>query len=108
MGVIRNVTVVISLVVVGAGIWLLSRVHSVVTACNSIANPTGGIGLKSGCESSLSLYFLGFAFTIGGLVVLSLAFFAIKKHRRSEDISRIHTDVNVLDEHFRDTYRDVA
>jgi glycerol-3-phosphate acyltransferase PlsY len=106
--VIRNITVVISLVVTGAGIWLLSRVHSVVNSCNSLASPTNGIGLKPGCESSLSLYFLGFAFTVGGLVVLSLAVFAIKKHRRSEDIARIHSDVNVLDEHFRDTYRDVA
>lgn len=105
---IRNITVVISLAVTGAGIWLLSRVHSVVNACNSIASPTGGIGLKTACQNSLSLYFLGFAFTISGLVILSLAIFAIKKHRRSEGISQIHTDVNVLDEHFRDVYRDVA
>jgi glycerol-3-phosphate acyltransferase PlsY len=106
--VIRNITVVISLAVTGAGIWLLSRVHSVVSACNSIASPTSGIGLKTGCQSSLSLYFLGFAFTVGGLVILSLAVFAIHKHRRSEGISHIHRDVNVLDEHFRETYRDVA
>ena len=105
---IRNITVVISLAVTGAGIWLLSRVHSVVNACNSIASPTGGIGLKTGCQNSLSLYFLGFAFTIGGLVILSLAVFAIKKHRRSDEIALIHTDVNVLDEHFRESYRDVA
>jgi hypothetical protein len=106
--VIRNVTVVISLAVTGAGIWLLTRVHSVVNACKSLATPTSGIGIRTGCESSLSLYFLGFAFTVGGLVILSLAVFAIKRHRRSEDVSRIHSDVNVLDEHFRETYRDVA
>ena len=105
--VIRNVTVVISLAVVGAGIWLLSRVHNVVNACNSIASPTSGIGLKTSCQSFYRCT-LGFAFTIGGLVIFSLAVFAIKRHRRSEDISRIHADVNVLDEHFRDTYRDVA
>jgi hypothetical protein len=106
--VIRNITVVISLAVTGAGIWLLSRVHSVVNACNSIASPTNGIGLRSNCQNSLSFYFLGFAFTVGGLVIFSLAVFAIKKHRRSEYVSQIHTDVNVLDEHFRDIYRDVA
>jgi len=92
----------------GAGIWLLSRVHSVVNSCNSLVSPTSGIGLKTGCESSLSLYFLGFAFTVGGLAVLSLAVFAIRRYHRSEDISRIHSDVNALDEHFRETYRDVA
>ncbi len=91
-----------------AGLWLLSRVHSVVSACHSIASPTNGIGLKTGCEGSLSLYFLGFAFTVGGLVVLSLALFAIKRRRRNEDVARLYADVNVLDEHFRDTYRDVA
>jgi hypothetical protein len=106
--VIRNITIVISLAVTGAGIWLLSRVHSVVSACSSIGSPITGIGLKTGCQSSLSLYFLGFAFTICGVVILSLAVFAFKKYRRSEDISRIHSDVNVLDEHFRETYRDVA
>jgi hypothetical protein len=92
----------------GAGIWLLTRVHSVIDACNSLGDPTGGIGLRTGCQSSLSLYFLGFAFTISGLVILSLALFAIKQHRRNEDIARIHADINVLDEHFRDRYRDVA
>jgi hypothetical protein len=106
--VIRNITVVISVAVTGAGIWLLSRIHSVINACNSLASPTSGTGLRLGCQSSLSLYFLGFAFTIGGLVILSLAIFAIKKRRRSDEISLIHTDLNVLDEHFRDTYRDVA
>jgi hypothetical protein len=106
--VLRNVIVVISLAVTGAGVWLLSRVHSVINACNSLGSPLTGTGLKTGCESSLSLYFLGFAFTICGLVIGSLAVFAIKKHRRSENISRIYADVNVLDEHFRDTYRDVA
>jgi glycerol-3-phosphate acyltransferase PlsY len=106
--VIRNITVLISLAVTGAGIWLLSRVHSVVNACSSIASPTSGIGLRSGCESSVTLYFLGFAFTICGIVILSLALFAIKRHR-SNDVSRIRTtDVNVLDERFRDAYRDVA
>jgi hypothetical protein len=106
--VIRNITVFISLAVTGAGIWLLSRVHSVVNACSSIASPTSGIGLKTGCENSVTLYFLGFAFTICGVVILSLALFAIKRHR-SLDIPRIHsTDINALDERFRDAYRDVA
>jgi hypothetical protein len=106
--VIRNITVVISLAVTGAGIWLLAHSHSVVNSCNALASPTNGIGLKTGCESSLAVYFLGFAFTILGLISLALAVFAIKKHRRSDDISRIHGDINTLDEHFRDTYRDVA
>ena len=105
--VIRNIIVVISLAVTGAGIWLLTRVHSVATACNSLASPTNGIGVKAGCETSLSVYFLGFAFTLLGLAILSLALFAIKR-RRSEFISPIRSDFNALDEHFRDTYRDVA
>jgi hypothetical protein len=106
--VLRNIIVVISLAVTGAGGWILSRVHSVVSACSGIGSPLTGIGLKTGCESSLSLYFLGFAFITCGLVIFSLAMFAMKRRRRSEDISRIDSDVNVLDEHFRETYRDVA
>lgn len=105
---IRKITVLLSLAVTGGGIWLLTRVHSVIAACNSIASPLTGTGLRPQCMDSLSLYFLGFAFTICGIVVLSLATFAMKKSPRSLEISRIGDDISTLDEHYRDTYRDVA
>jgi hypothetical protein len=106
--VIRKITVLLSLAVTGGGIWLLTRVHSVVAACSSIASPLTGTGLKLGCENSLSLYFLGFAFTILGIVVLSLATFAMRSRSRNHEISVIGGDISTLDEHFREAYRDVA
>jgi hypothetical protein len=106
--VIRKITVLLSLAVTGGGIWLLTRVHSVIAACSSIASPLTGTGLKPQCMNSLSLYFLGFAFTICGIVVLSLATFTMKKSPLSLEISRIGDDISTLDERYRDTHRDVA
>jgi hypothetical protein len=106
--VIRKITVLLSLAVTGGGIFLLTRVHSVVAACSVIGSPLTGTGLKPQCENSLSLYFLGFAFTILGIVVLSLATFAMRPHPRILEISPTVGDISTLDEHFRETYRDVA
>jgi hypothetical protein len=106
--VIQKITVLLSLAVTGGGIWLLTRVHSVVAACRVIGSPLTGTGLKPQCENSLSLYFLGFAFTILGIVVLSLATFAMKSRPRVHEISVIGGDIATLDERFRDRYRDVA
>lgn len=105
---IRKITVLLSLAVTGGGIWLLTRVHSVVAACSSIASPLTGTGLKPQCMNSLSLYFLGFAFTICGIVILSLATFTMAKRPHGHEISTIGGDISTLDEHFRDAYRDVA
>jgi hypothetical protein len=106
--VIRKITVLLSLAVTGGGIWLLTRVHSVIAACSSIGSPLTGTGLKPQCESSLSLYFLGYAFTILGLVALSLAAFAMESRPRTLEVRRIGGDITALDERFRDAYRDVA
>ncbi len=105
---IRKITVLLSLAVTGGGIWLLTRVHSVIAACSVIGSPLTGTGLKPQCENSLSLYFLGYAFTILGLVVLSLAMFAMRSRPRVHEISVIGGDIATLDERFRDRYRDVA
>jgi hypothetical protein len=97
--VIRNIAVILSLAIMGAGIWLLTRVHDVVHTCGN--GPTGvQVGLNSGCENDISFYFLGFAFLILGLITLSLALFTIKRHRR-EHLGKPMSDTNVLDERFR-------
>jgi hypothetical protein len=97
--VIRNVAMVLSLAIMGAGIWLLTRVHDVVHSCGS--GPTGiQVGLNSGCENDISFYFLGFAFLILGLITLSLALFTIKRHRREQPGTPM-SDTNVLDERYR-------
>jgi hypothetical protein len=102
--VIRNIAVVLSLAIIGAGIWLLTRVHDVVNTCSK--SPTGvQVGINSGCENGVSFYFLGFAFAILGLITLSLALFAIKRRRRGEQPGRIMSDTNVLDEQFREKFK---
>jgi hypothetical protein len=100
--VIRNLAVVLSLAIIGAGIWLLTRIHDVVHSCSG--GPVGvQVGLRSGCENDISFYFLGFAFLILGFITLSLALFTIKRHRR-EQTGKPMADTNVLDERFRQKY----
>ncbi|MGH3733433.1 MAG: hypothetical protein ACRDVC_08685 [Acidimicrobiales bacterium] len=105
---IRNITMVIAAAVAGAGIWLLTRVGNVVSACNTNSGLNVGVGLKPQCENSLTLYFLGFAFTIGGMVILFLAVWAMKRHRRTHGHSTPGTTTAALDRHFRETYHDVS
>ncbi|MGC2485542.1 MAG: hypothetical protein WA359_04775 [Acidimicrobiales bacterium] len=101
---IRNIAVVLSLAIIGAGVWLLTRVHDVVNSCSN--GPTGvQVGINSGCENGISFYFLGFAFAILGLIALSLALFAIKRKRRGEHTGRVMSDTNVLDEQYREKFR---
>lgn len=96
---IRNLAVLLSLAIVGAGVFLLTRVHDVIHSCGS--GPTGvQVGLNSGCENDISFYFLGFAFLILGLITLSIALFTIKRHRR-EQTGKPMADTNVLDDQFR-------
>jgi hypothetical protein len=101
--VVRNIAVVLSLALIGAGVWLLTRAHAVVHSCSTV--PSGiQVGLNSGCENDISFYFLGFAFAILGLVTLSLALFALKR-RRPEQTGKPMADTNVLDERFREKFR---
>ena len=101
---IRNVAVVLSLAIIGAGVWLLTRVHDVVHSCSGGATGVQ-VGLNSGCENDISFYFLGFAFAILGLITLSLALFAIKRRRRDDKPQRVMSDTNALDEQFREKFR---
>ena len=99
---IRNLAVLLSLAIMGAGVWLLTRVHDVAHGCAS--GPTGvQVGLNSACENDISFYFLGFAFLILGVVTLSLALFTIKRRQR-ELTGKPMSDTNVLDERFRRKY----
>lgn len=70
----------LSLVVLAAGIYLITRVHSLNVDCSSNASPLTGAGVKPDCMSSVSLYFIGFVLVIASMVVLMLSFMSMKRH----------------------------
>ena len=80
---IRRVTIGISLLVAAAGIFLITRVHTLNADCASNASPLTGAGVKPDCMSSVSLYFIGFVLVIAALVLM-LAFMSMKHRDRSD------------------------
>jgi heme/copper-type cytochrome/quinol oxidase subunit 2 len=74
----------LSLVVLGAGIYLITRVHSLNAHCSSNASPLTGAGVKPDCMNSVSLYFIGFVLVIAAMVVLMLAFMSMRRRDRAD------------------------
>jgi hypothetical protein len=74
----------LSLVVLAAGIYLITRVHSLNVDCSSNASPLTGAGVKPECMSSVSLYFIGFVLVIASMVVLMLSFMSMKRRDRDD------------------------
>ncbi|HEV7958989.1 MAG TPA: hypothetical protein VGP11_05970 [Acidimicrobiales bacterium] len=81
---IRRFTIGLSLLVAGAGIYLITRVHSLNAQCASNASPLTGAGVKPDCMNSVSLYFIGFVLVIAAMVVLMLAFMSMKRRDRAD------------------------
>lgn len=81
---IRRATIILSLATIGVGAWLLSRVHSVNNACSSVTSPLTGSGLRIDCQNMVSYYYIGFALTLGGLLVLGLTLFAVRRRREHQ------------------------
>lgn len=74
----------LSLAVLAAGIYLITRVHSLNADCSSNASPLTGAGVKPDCMSSVSLYFIGFVLVVAAMVVLMLAFMSMKRRDRAD------------------------
>jgi hypothetical protein len=73
----------LSLLVLAAGIFLITRVHSLNADCSSNASPLTGAGVKPDCMSSVSLYFIGFVLVIAAMVVLMLVL-STKRHDHAD------------------------
>jgi hypothetical protein len=84
----RKVGVLVGLAAFGVGVWLLTKVHTVSATCHSTVSIFTGKGINPNCENVASFYFLGFALTILGLIILSLALVAMAKRDRANRWSR--------------------
>lgn len=79
---IRRITIALSLAVIGAGVWTITRVDHVNSVCSSNSSPLTGAGLGPNCENVVSFYFIGFAFVLLGLILLMLTLLSRAKKER--------------------------
>jgi len=80
--VIRKVTVFLSILTAGVGMWTWSLGHSQVALCSSYASQVNGTVAGVECARASSSFMIGVALTAGSVVVLVLVLFAmVKQHR---------------------------
>jgi hypothetical protein len=103
----RRAAVVASLAMFGVGVWLLTKVHSVSATCTATVSIFTGKGVNPNCENVAAFYFLGFALTILGLIILTLALVSMARRDRDERRSRRRSISNIR-RHEPPKLRDVA
>jgi hydrogenase/urease accessory protein HupE len=103
----RKSVIIVSVAMFGVGVWLLTRVHSVRNTCSATVSVFTGKGVVPNCENVASFYFLGFALTILGLVVLATALVAMARRDREERERRRRT-ISSIRRHEPPNLRDVA
>lgn len=106
--VVRRATIVLSLLSLGVGVWLVARVHDVDNACKSVASPLTGSGLRINCQNMISYYYVGFALTLGGLIILGLALFGLARRRRDLVARREQGAIARTRIEQRDSFRNAA
>jgi hypothetical protein len=74
----------LSLLVLAAGIYIITRVHTLNVDCASNASPLTGAGVKPDCMNSVSLYFIGFILVIAAIFTMLLAFASMKRRDRAD------------------------
>jgi len=78
--VIKRATLLLSVATVGVGTWALTRGHSEVSSCNSLAGQVRTTSAGVVCARATSSYLMGAALAMGGLVIVTLVLFAMAKH----------------------------
>lgn len=92
----------------GVGAWLIARVHTVVDSCRALSNPIAGTGLATTCQANVDYYYVGFALTLGGLIILVLATFGTVKRRRDQRARHERARVAKMEMEKRDPFRNAA
>jgi hydrogenase/urease accessory protein HupE len=104
----RRVSIGLSLVTLGVGIWLLTRVHDVTAVCSGTVSLTTGQGLNPDCMNMAAVYFLGFALTIFSLVILAIALVSMAKKERYDRRRIRRRAITTLQRRESERLRDVA
>ena len=79
---LKKISIVFSLAVLGVGIWLISRGDQVDRVCKVGNAAAGGNTHFNHCVNLVSTYFLGYALTILGLIFLLGSIIIIRREIR--------------------------
>ncbi len=105
----RRVSVVLSLVALGVGVWLLTRVHSVASVCSgTVSLTTGAGGVSTHCMNMAATYFLGAALTMLSLLALAIALISMAKRERYDRRRLRRRAITTLQRREAERLRDVA
>ena len=74
---IRKITFILSLATMSVGLWLITRVGPLNATCNADAHADTAFGTSTACMDIVSSYFLGYALTIGGMLIFMLSLFSL-------------------------------
>jgi len=80
--VIKRLSVLLSLAVLGVGIWLVSRGHEVDRVCKVNNVTSGGDQHFNHCMNLVSTYFLGYALCILGFLLFLMSIFIVRQDFR--------------------------
>jgi hypothetical protein len=107
-GMIRKMTLVLSLATEGVGVFLIVREQAVNAPCNPHSSPTTGTGISINCEKVMSFYFLDQAMIVGGLMITLLALFVLAKRDSEARELRAVRKIYRLHQREEETHRKAA
>lgn len=95
---------ILGLAAVATGLWVVSAVHVLNSACTISADTAGG----GTCVSGIPYYIFGVAITAIGVMSMMLTLFAMLRSRHRESALVDQSPITVLRHHESETLRDVA
>lgn len=87
---------------------MIAHVHSVEHACSTLSSPLEGTGLGVNCENSISYYYIGFALTLGGLIVLALVLVGTAQRARERKARHERAVVSKMEMEKKGPFRNAA
>jgi hypothetical protein len=100
----RTATVILGLAAVATGLWVVSAVHVLNSACSINAETFGG----GTCVSGVPYYIIGFSITAIGVVSIVLTLFAMLRRGRPESALVKQSPISTLRHHESEILRDAA
>jgi hypothetical protein len=76
--------------------------------CGPNAGSITGGGISASCMNMVSMYFLGYALTVLGLIVVAIALFTMARRERREQRLATRRAISTLHRRDPDSLRDVA
>jgi hypothetical protein len=100
----RTVTAILSVVLIGVGLWVLTSSQTLDSACTLNARTGGG----TSCVSGLPFALLGIALLTTGAVSMTIQLVASIRTARRRSIRREYPAITTLHEYEVESLRDVA